>query len=398
MGFVAHHRAYLVLGLLLTGVISNAAVIPLMAVYIVEELGRDPWFISIYSVLTAVLSLIINRRFGEYIDDGGRVAPLVKISIAAFITGVGAVLLIGKFWIVITVGSMCFATSNASVPTMYSFGRLYAESKNLNISRYNAYLRTMTSVGWMLAPAASFAMADWISLQAVFKMALCLGLFWAAVWYVVMPKQFRGPKHEKRPPPGDTPQVGVDRALYFAAATCFFFALTHVLCSHALPLFYIREVGFPTYVPGISLSIKTMVEIVAILLSPWLVQRFGATTMLACSAILALVAFQILANVETLVGMAVGSAFEGLYYGIFAGVGITFMQELAHGRIARATSLYMNALVLGGLSAGSLVGVIAQFADFRSSILLASVGAIAAMATLLAMRVFSRPAPSQIGR
>ena len=84
--------------------------------------------------------------------------------------------------------------------------------------------------------------------------------------------------------------------------------------------------------------------------------------------------------------MIVGSALEGLYYGIFAGVGITFVQSFAAGRVARATSLYMNGLFLGGLVAGSSMGLIAQMFDFRTAIQLASLGAIAAFVVLVVTR------------
>ena len=177
-----------------------------------------------------------------------------------------------------------------------------------------------------------------------------------------------------------------NQPLWYAAIACFCFSLAHILCSNALPLFYIQEVGLPTFAPGLSFSVKTFVEIIAILSAPVLIRRVGARNALLGAAVLGIVAFWVLSSVSDLTTMIVGSALEGLYYGIIAGVGITFVQSFAAGRMARATSLYMNGLFLGGLIASSSMGLIAHFYDFRTAIQLASLGTVAAFAVLLATR------------
>ena len=71
---------------------------------------------------------------------------------------------------------------------MYSHGRLYAEQQGLDITRYNSYLRAMTSLGWMIAPAISFLIADLIDAWAVFKTALLFWLLWVLFWLFTMSK------------------------------------------------------------------------------------------------------------------------------------------------------------------------------------------------------------------
>lgn len=383
---IRNHRAVWTLLLLLVGVMSTSAIVPFMGVYIVEGLGKDPWMISLYSAMTILVALVVNRQFGEWIDAGRRVRPLVLVCIVAFAIANCAVLIVQSYWILISVGFLCFGIASAAVSTMYSFGRLYAEREGLNITRYNSYLRSMTSLGWMISPALAFFMAGQFGYLAVFKMALGLAAVWAVLWYFVMPADF---SVEPRVKPGadkaPIPEV-FNRPLWYAAFACFCFSLAHMLCSNALPLFYIQEVGLPTFAPGLSFSIKTFVEIIAILSSPLLISRLGARSALLCAAVLGVLAFWVLSLVTNLPLLIVGSALEGLYYGLFAGVGITFVQSFAAGRMARATSLYMNGLFLGGLIAGASMGLIAQFFDFKTAIQLASLGTIAAFVVLFATR------------
>tara|TARA_R110002124_G_scaffold64694_2_gene176522 strand:+ start:1886 stop:3073 length:1188 start_codon:yes stop_codon:yes gene_type:complete len=386
MGPIQNHKAVWNLVLLLVGVLSNSAIVPFMGVYIVEGLGKEPWMISVYSSLTLLVAVTVNRRFGEWIDEGRTIAPLVLVCIAAFVIANSAILIVQSYWIVVSVASLCFGVSSAALSAMYSYGRLYAEREGLNIQRYNSYLRSMTSLGWMLSPALAFFIAGQYGHLAVFKMALIVAGFWALLWYFVMPKDFTANPRPTLQTQAPIRPEGLNRPLWYAGLACFFFSFAHILCSSALPLFYIQEVGLPTFAPGLSFSVKTFVEIGAILSAPWLAARVGARNALLGAALLGIVAFMVLSAVSSLPQMIVGSALEGLYYGIFAGVGITFVQSFAAGRVARATSLYMNGLFLGGLVAGSSMGLIAQMFDFRTAIQLASLGAIAAFVVLVVTR------------
>lgn len=383
---IQNHRAIWTLVLLLVGVMSTSAIVPFMGVYIVEGLGKDPWMISVYSAMTLVVALFVNRRFGEWIDQGRRVAPLVLVCIIAFFIANCAILIVQSYWVLVSVAFLCFGVASAALSTMYSFGRLYAEREGLNIVRYNSYLRSMTSLGWMVSPALAFFVAGQFGHVAVFKVALGMAALWLILWCFVMPADFAV---EPRAAPGVATAAepeAFNRPLWYAAFACFCFSLAHILCSNALPLFYIQEVGLPTFAPGLSFSVKTFVEIVAILSAPVLIRWVGARNALLGAAVLGLVAFLVLSSVSNLTTMIIGSALEGLYYGIFAGVGITFVQSFAAGRMARATSLYMNGLFLGGLIASSSMGLIAQFYDFRTAIQLASLGTVAAFAVLMATR------------
>jgi SET family sugar efflux transporter-like MFS transporter len=375
-------QAALILALLLSGVLCTAAIIPYISVYIVETLGEEPWTISLYALITLSLTLIVNRQYGEWIDDGKPIAPLVLASIIAYALAVSSILLSPNYWTLICIASPCLAVANAAVSTMYSFGRLFAARHGLNIQRYNSYLRAMTSLGWMIAPAFSFSIAGILDTWAVFKFALTLCGFWALLWLIVMPKNFSQPSTEENSVASYTRQSGRNSDLLLATGVCLTFALAHSMSTTALPLFYIREAGLPTFAPGLSLSIKTFVEIIAILSSPRIMSRFGHRNTLRMAAVLAICAFAVLSQVTTIPGLIASVALEGLYYGLFAAVGLSFVQDFANGRMARATSLYMNSLFLGGLIASPLMGLIAQFFSFAMAIKLSAIWAVGALLIL----------------
>lgn len=386
MKILQSREACLILLLLLVGVMSTATIVPFMGVYIVEGLGKDPWLISVYTAITISLTLLVNRQFGRWIDNGVKVSQLILCSIIAFTVANVAIIAVQEYWILVTIGSLCFSISNAATASMYSYGRLHAEQNGLDLARYNSYLRSMTSIGWMLAPALAFYVASQGRPIAVFYAALCLTFLWILIWYFTMSKEFSQPKIAVTKRNAECDDTSFNKQLWLAAFICLFFSLAHTLCMSALPLFYIQEAGLPTYAIGLSFSVKTFIEVGAILGSPYLIVRFGARQSLCFSALIAIAAFFTLSQVTSIGQMVFGAALEGLYYGVFAGVGITYIQSFAEGKIASATSLYMNSLFLGGLVSGSSMGLIAQYYDFKTAIQFSSVWIVAAFVILIIMK------------
>jgi SET family sugar efflux transporter-like MFS transporter len=386
MHLLKNRPAVLILLLLLSGTLCTASLIPFMSVYIVEVLGKDPLYITFYAMPTLAMTLVVNRVLGERIDQGHLIAPMLRILVAAFGVGLVTMLVLHSYLALIIICAPCFALSNGAVSTMYSFGRLTAEQNNWDIARYNSCLRATTSLGWMLAPAATFMIAGAFGAQAVLYAALGLAAIWAVSLWRIIPTNFAKQAVAITTPPAQSGDKNAPNAIWIAAGVCLLFSLAHSSTSTSLPLFYIREVGLPSFAVGLSFSVKTLVEIVAILLTPWIMAKLGAKRALVCAAIMAICAFTVLANVHNLPQLIAGAALEGLYYGVFAAVGLYYVQSLAQGRMGRATSLYMNSLFLGGLIASPVMGLVAQFASFRTVIQLASFWVIAALLILIMTR------------
>ena len=166
----------------------------------------------------------------------------------------------------------------------------------------------------------------------------------------------------------------------------FCLSFAHSITFSALPLFYVQEVGLPGYAPGLAFSMKTFVEVIAIFSTPMIIARFGLRNALLATTGLAVVTIQVLATVQSFPQMLFGAALEGLYYGFYASLGISYVQSFSEDRPARATAIYWNAIMVSGVLAGPVVGSVAQAFDFQTVVRIASVAALIAFAVLLAAR------------
>jgi SET family sugar efflux transporter-like MFS transporter len=340
--------------------------------------------ISVYATMAVCLTLITNRRFAKRIDDGARVFPLVGVAAIGYSISALSLSFAPTLWTVLTLGVIGFGISSSAVSTMFSLGGNLAERHEIKRNRFNAYMRATTSTAWMIGSAVTFLIADQVSIEAVFYAALSLSLVWLGLWWLGLPHDITAPAKPK----SDTsePNAYASNGLWLAAAFVFCLSLAHSLTFSSLPLFYVQEVGLPGFAPGLVFSIKTFVEVIAIFSTPMIIARFGMRSALIATTFLAVVTIQLLASVQSFPQMLFGAALEGLYYGFYASLGISYVQSFAEDRPAYATAIYWNTLVVTGLLAGPAVGFIAQAYDFQTVIQVASAVAFCAAMVLIVSR------------
>ncbi len=372
--------------LLFCGTICTAMIVPFMSYFLVRGLGYEPWIISVYAGMAISLTLVANRQFARRIDAGARVFPLVGLAAAGFVCAAGSLALLPALWVVLTAGVIGFGISSSAVSTMFSLGGSLAERHKVERVRFNAHMRATTSTAWMIGPAVTFLIADGIGLRAVFVMAVAVSMVWIGLWWFTLPRDItampgRAPAQDSAGQTAVAPQ-----GLWLAAGFVFCLSSAHSLTFSALPIFYVEEVGLPGYAPGFAFSIKTFVEVIAIFSTPWVIARIGMWRALLAVTGLAVVTIQLLAAVQSFPQMLAGAALEGLYYGFYASLGISYVQSFAPATPARATAMYWNTLMVSGVMAGPAVGLIAQAYDFQTVIRCASGVAVVAAAVLLVGR------------
>lgn len=356
-------------------------VVPYMAFYLVEGLGQEPWVISVYSFLAVSLTILVNRQFARRIDAGDRVHPLIGLAATGYLIANAAIAIYPSLWTVLTLGVVGFGLSTSSVSTMYSLGGHLAERQGVDRARFNSYMRATTSTAWMIGPAFSFFVADAFGVTAVFYFCLAVAILWLALWWWALPQDVTAEPAKSKTDAGSTRNA--DRGLWLAAAFVFCLSSAHSLTFSSLPLFFVREVGLPSYAPGLAFSVKTFVEVFAIFSTPFLIARFGMQRSLFVTTLLAVIAIQVLASVDTFGQMLFGAALEGLYYGLYASIGISYIQSFAPNRPAMATALYWNTIMISGILAGPAVGLIAQTHSFQAVVYVASGVALCAAVILL---------------
>ena len=370
-----------------------SALVPLMSFFIVEGLGAAPWQIGLYTGIVLPLTLVANRWAGERLDHGFAVRRLLQFSVAAFLILSALLTQVSTLWMLLSLVAPLTSLSNTGSGVIFTFGRLFAERDGLDITRVNSWLRMTVSLAWMIGPALSFALVAAFGFAAAFGAAFVIGLVYAALWYIVVPADFRADPRPKKTEGSDS----INWGLLIAGLTCLGFVVTNSLFVSAMPLYFVQEIGLPGATPGLSLSVKCLLEVFVIFGSVRLAERIGIRQVLMLAAVLATASMLLFAEVTETWHVIVVSMLEGTYYGLFAGVAISFVQSFAPDRPGRATAVYMNSLFLGGLIGSVSMGFIASATDFRTVLFVAALSSTVALIVLIAtLRVQPQPTEGKI--
>jgi len=383
-----HRQEVLILLLQFTNSLGNSALVPLMSFFIVEGLYAEPWKIGLYSGLVMSLTLIANRWAGERLDHGFPVRSMLLISILAYIVLTALLTQTSSFLMLLATVAPLMGLSNVGAGTILTFGRLSAERHGRDIVRFNSRQRVTVSLGWIIGPALSFTLVAQYGFRTAFLWALGIGLVFLALWHVAVPAGFKSAREKKTKDHGDP----INWSLLVAGFICLGFVITNSLFVSAMPLFFVEETGLPGFTPGLSFSVKCLVEVPVIFASVPLAAYIGIRQVLLLAACLAIASMFLFAQVTTVWQVMAVSAL-GSYYGLFVGVAISFVQSFAPDRPGRATAVYMNSLFLGGMIGNVSMGFIASAADFRTVLYTAALSSVGAFAVLLAtLRVRPRSA------
>ncbi|MBO0347172.1 MFS transporter [Roseibium sp. CAU 1637] len=380
-----------IFALVLINSLCTSSLIPLMSFFIVEGLGVPPWQAGFYVATVAPLSLLTNRWAGEKLDHGARVRNLLLLSLSSYLLATLLLTQIDRLWLLLLCIAPLMSLANMGSGIIFTFGRLYATTEGLNVAVMNSRLRIAVSLGWMIGPAMAYALVAQFGFTTTFLCSFGIGLVYMILWHRLIPPDFHGPVRARRSRHEDP----INWKLLLAALSCLGFVVTNSLFVSSMPLFFIQETNLPGFTPGLSLSVKCLVEVFVIFASSQMALRFGTRPLLLLAAVLGIAAMLLFSQVTAVWHALAISVLEGIYYGLFAGLSITFVQSFAADRPGRATATYMNTLFFGGMIGGISMGFIASASSFQTVLYCAAGASATALLLLLATM---RLRPSEVAK
>lgn len=372
-----------VLGLVLVGAFTTSCMAPLGGLYVVDGLGEAPWKISVVAVIKVVVTLLTNRYYGRAIDRGVPVRWLLMTSISCFTVAMMIIGLFQVYWVYAGVASVLAGIGSGALSVVYSFGRLFAEQTGRDVKKFNSFLRMQTSLGWMVGPAVSLSIYGAFGFTVIFLLIGVLGAVWLSACFLIVPGAFKT-HHPGSHVPGQKARFNF--ILLFACVPIFLVGSGHILFVSSMPLYFTSGLGLPPSAAGFELTVKCFVEVIAIYFSVAVIKRIGERRAMMVAALCAVGFFILIYQAQTLPAVLVLGALDGLYYGLFAGVGMTFVQNCAPKQPGLATGYYMSTLFIGGLCGNLLMGTIASIYSYHATVVVSMGFAVAGFIALLLIR------------
>ncbi len=375
------------------GAFSIAFVIPLLSTYIIEELQEPAFNLALVIGGFSVVSLATNRIFGGLIDGGNRVKPLLLINICAFTVHALIQLTAPSYLSLVILGIPLIGISAGALSTMYSTGRLIAEQTGRDPGTFNLHMRICLSLGWVFGPPAAFLLYGTYGFQEIHLAAAISAFIWLTLCLLFIPATLK--THIKKHAQESSTANTVPMMLLIACVPVFALSAANSVFFSAGPVYFIKEMGLSVSVPGWAFATKSLFEVIIIYFAIKPTQRIGERNMMLLSGLGAMLFFATITSATSVGQVLMLCIIEGMYYGICASVGITFIQNYARHKPGIATSYFVNAIFVGGLAGNVLTGLVASYTTFQNTILSSVV--LAALATLILL-VIKPPQHQQLAQ
>jgi SET family sugar efflux transporter-like MFS transporter len=353
----------LLLGL---AVLANSAMVPLMPYLLATRVGWELWQVGLYSFAVTGATMLLNRRASSWVDRGVSAVLLCAVGGAAQVVAGAAAAGALQHQALLVLVVPALAAGGATVPVFYAMGRRAAVAAGRDVTRSNSALRVATSAGWVLGPAASFALlgsggaqpALWAVSGAATVAVLVLIALRGRLDFV--PPRAQSAARTPDAGGGTAPESETRGRVRAAVALVSLLSFAHIATTTSLPILLVEHAGVPESGTGTVIAVKAFVEIGAILLAPWILARIGPRVTLVGCAVVAVAAYGGYLLADGWGPALAASVLEGGYYGLFAAVGLTWVQSISPDRVGWTTGAYMSGIYTGVLLGSPISGLVAS--------------------------------------
>ncbi len=343
---------------------SFSFILPVIPIFLVEHLKVAPALIGLFTVSSAISGIYVSKRIGDFSDRGISDRALFLITVMAIVvSGLGFAFL-SHFWQAVFIGVVFMGLARASITQILSMIRKFAVSTGRDATKFNSQMRSSVSMVWVVGPPLAFIVVGSYGFQANFLMAAFIGVCVLVLARFALPNTSSPKSDDKTRDIAPMPLV-----IWVLGGVVFFANIANSLYITSMPLFVTRELGLSLNTPGLLFGLTAAIEIPIMLLAGQWAARFGILRMLLVAFVSAIAFYISLQFATGLVGLLLIQLFNGIFFGVFVGLGVSLFQDELPSRTGAASAFYTNSMAIGAMCGSTMAGLLAQWWSFKVALL-----------------------------
>ncbi|EIC82864.1 sugar efflux transporter [Serratia sp. M24T3] len=351
--------AFLIIAFL-TG-IAGALQTPTLSLFLTSEVKVSPFMVGLFFTGSAVMGILVSQFLGSWSDKKGDRKTLILF---CCILGALACVLFAfnrSYFILLLVGVLLSSFGSTANPQMFALAREHADKTGREAVMFSSILRAQVSLAWVVGPPLAFALA----LGFGFTFMYCA----AAAAFLLCGLMVRGflPSMPKAVLTGTVPLQAPrvnrrDTLMLFIACSLMWAANSIYLIN--MPLYVVKELHLPSKLAGMLMGSAACLEIPTMLIAGYLAKQLGKRFLMRFAVISGVFFYSSLLFFTGTAELIAIQVLNALFIGILAGIGMLYFQDLMPGQAGAATTLFTNSTRAGWILAGSIAGLVAQFASY----------------------------------
>ncbi len=359
--------------------LAGALQAPALSLFLTSEIHVRPFMVGLFYTANALVGIVVSQLLAHYSD---RLDSRKMLIIGCCLLGAGASVLFAwnRNYYLLLIFGIFFASFGASATSqMFAMAREYSDRTGRESAFFGSLMRAQISVAWMISPPLAFALALGYSFSAMYLTAALMFMLCALVVQTLLPAVTREPQAAEAPLVEPRQNRHATLLLFIACALMW---ASNGLYLIAMPLYVVQDLLLPEKLAGTMMGVAAGLEIPVMLLAGYYVRQLGKRPIMLLAAIAGTLFYAGTLLVCNALSMLLLQGLNAIFIGILAAMGMLYFQDMMPGQAGAATTLFSNAIRLGWIIGGSLVGVVAEFWHWQQVFWLALVMMLAALICL----------------
>ncbi|MBU2864476.1 MFS transporter [Reinekea forsetii] len=350
---------------------AGASIMPVLSTHLALNMGIEPLWIGFIFAANTLSGIVVSHWIANHSDSGlSRLGIIQNGAWISFFSVIG--LGVSTHYIVLMVTGMAlFAAVSPIQPQIFAMARDLVEEEDAAL--FQSLLRASISFSWIIGPPLAYILFSLIGFSGL--SFICAGIFLLSL---VSLKGFQDAPLQVK-----TTEVKLTdpRLKWLVLAMAAVFAANNMYIVY-MPIYLQENLNFVAVIPGLLMGFTAGLEIPMMIYTGARSNHWPLFSPLKFAALMGVVFYSLIFFSQNLSILFMAQLFNGAFIGIMAGLGISVFQALMKGRMGMASTLYTNAIRMGGLAGALGGGVLAQMIGIRGVFVACTLMAIIAFMAL----------------
>ncbi|MBT2489845.1 sugar efflux transporter [Streptomyces sp. ISL-96] len=347
--------------------VAGAFVVPTTSLFLNEAVAATPLMVGLFFAARSVAEIGTDVVVGAVSDRLGNRRTILVLTALLNASGALCYTFLRDYYLLLLSGMICFGLGGACFGQLFAYTRELADARGVDAPFFNGFLRSVTSLAWVVGPPLAFwVIAQW-SFTALYAATAVLSLLAAALcrWGLPDPGGPEPAESDVETAPGLRGMfAGVGRRTALVLGAVVLLLGANMMYQINLPLYITEELGMSAQFAGLLLGVSAAVEIpLMVLVGVW-ADRIGKQRLMLAATVCATLFFALLPLAESRLTLLALQPLNSAWAAVALNIPVVMLQDSLPGRFGTASALYSSAFKAGMFLGGLTVGTVATWTGY----------------------------------
>ena len=372
---------------ILTGA-TFAFIIPVMSFFIVSQKGLhvQPLYFLVYVCAITLAGLLSSQWLGRLADRGYSSKLIYLFSMTSQAVAAICYASVDSFWLVLLIGVVFLGLFNAAMPQLLTLSRQFANQAGEDAGQLNSVFRAAFAFGWIIGAPLAFILIDAFGFSQAFYFCALLALITVVLGWWCLPDYQSQQKQSAQQAKAIADKSPVTLSIWLLGGAIVLGNLANSMYLASLAPMVIEELQLAGNLPGIMMALVAALEIPMMVLAAMYAKKHNKLMTLRLGFLVGIGFYISMFYSQQVWQLLLLQVVNAIFFGIFAGLALTIVQDFMQQRIGFASAFYSNALRLGSACGAIGFAVAGQFFTYQYAVLGSALALILALICLFFVR------------